>query len=337
MDEADSDAESDDIGEFRSVDAMYLPESLGPDSGQSFEAESEEEAVAEPDIAADEVEDDDPMEEGDDDKGDVRAVIDTPLKAPIETGQGRNATKAARAAPGSAKAAKRSKRTPRDADDVEERPSKRSKSSPKGSTASRAKSGQRSKSAPRLAGDGQAKGTSKAKAKGKAKSTTHSKSAVPKDSAARPAKRSRSVARGAAVEPTVGADAGTLPPAKRSRSTAPRRKQYTDLVAVDGEGPAALDVAAPRSSGSRCWRRVRSKAEGDSAQALVSQPASSAALAPMSSAITPGSEDEQWIRNHPLYKKLMRGYPLPISEQEILALKAYTPKEYGGDAELRYF
>lgn len=51
------------------------------------------------------------------------------------------------------------------------------------------------------------------------------------------------------------------------------------------------------------------------------------------SSIVPGSEEELWLRRHPLYIKLtQRGYPLPIGEFEILALKKFTPVEYGGDA-----
>mmetsp|Transcript_115693 Transcript_115693/g.327163 ORF Transcript_115693/g.327163 Transcript_115693/m.327163 type:complete len:253 (-) Transcript_115693:26-784(-) len=57
----------------------------------------------------------------------------------------------------------------------------------------------------------------------------------------------------------------------------------------------------------------------------------------MSGIIAAGTEDEAWVMAHPLFTKLMRGYPLPISEQEILALRAYTPREYGGDADVRYF
>eukprot|EP00929_Paragymnodinium_shiwhaense_P067424 TRINITY_DN33940_c0_g1_i2.p1 TRINITY_DN33940_c0_g1~~TRINITY_DN33940_c0_g1_i2.p1 ORF type:complete len:296 (-),score=63.41 TRINITY_DN33940_c0_g1_i2:635-1522(-) len=53
--------------------------------------------------------------------------------------------------------------------------------------------------------------------------------------------------------------------------------------------------------------------------------------------IEPGSEDEKWVLNHPLFDKLVnRGYPLPFGFREILALKGYTPKQYGGDATVRY-
>jgi len=48
-------------------------------------------------------------------------------------------------------------------------------------------------------------------------------------------------------------------------------------------------------------------------------------------------EDERWIRTHPLWIKFARrGYPIPISEREVLALRAYTPTEYGGTADIRY-
>ena len=37
--------------------------------------------------------------------------------------------------------------------------------------------------------------------------------------------------------------------------------------------------------------------------------------------------DHEWLTNHPLYIKIRRGYPIPIGDHEILALKNFTPKE----------
>merc|ERR1719327_138595 len=43
------------------------------------------------------------------------------------------------------------------------------------------------------------------------------------------------------------------------------------------------------------------------------------------------SEEERWLKNHPLYIKItQRGYPLPFGEREILGLRSCTPKEDGG-------
>mmetsp|Transcript_35502 Transcript_35502/g.65695 ORF Transcript_35502/g.65695 Transcript_35502/m.65695 type:complete len:194 (-) Transcript_35502:2-583(-) len=55
------------------------------------------------------------------------------------------------------------------------------------------------------------------------------------------------------------------------------------------------------------------------------------------SGIQPGSEEEQWVLDHPLFHKIERGYPLPIGAIEILALKAFTPREYGGSADINAF
>lgn len=58
---------------------------------------------------------------------------------------------------------------------------------------------------------------------------------------------------------------------------------------------------------------------------------------PVACGIPPGSEEESWVLGHPLWSKIARrGYPLPISEREILALRAYTPREHGGSADVRY-
>lgn len=55
---------------------------------------------------------------------------------------------------------------------------------------------------------------------------------------------------------------------------------------------------------------------------------------PMDTNLKAGSAEENWVRNHPLYIKItQRGYPLPIGEKEILALRAYTPQEFGGEAQ----
>mmetsp|Transcript_65922 Transcript_65922/g.132364 ORF Transcript_65922/g.132364 Transcript_65922/m.132364 type:complete len:269 (+) Transcript_65922:86-892(+) len=60
--------------------------------------------------------------------------------------------------------------------------------------------------------------------------------------------------------------------------------------------------------------------------------------APLDKMIVPGSADEAWVRNHPLFKQIAHcGYPHPFGEREILALKSYTPKQYGGDAELTFY
>eukprot|EP00746_Dinoflagellata_sp_MGD_P164726 gnl/MRDRNA2_/MRDRNA2_93547_c0_seq1.p1 gnl/MRDRNA2_/MRDRNA2_93547_c0~~gnl/MRDRNA2_/MRDRNA2_93547_c0_seq1.p1 ORF type:complete len:240 (+),score=64.74 gnl/MRDRNA2_/MRDRNA2_93547_c0_seq1:55-774(+) len=48
--------------------------------------------------------------------------------------------------------------------------------------------------------------------------------------------------------------------------------------------------------------------------------------------IPPGSEMEKWLKSHPLHDKIRRrGYPLPIGDFEILQLRAFTPKRYGGE------
>ena len=47
--------------------------------------------------------------------------------------------------------------------------------------------------------------------------------------------------------------------------------------------------------------------------------------------------DSDWLTNHPLNLKIhQRNYPVPIGAQDILALKAFTPKEMGGDACLEF-
>lgn len=47
--------------------------------------------------------------------------------------------------------------------------------------------------------------------------------------------------------------------------------------------------------------------------------------------------DRAWLQNHPLYIKIhQRGYPIPLGDQDILALKAFTPKEMGGDADFSF-
>jgi len=54
-----------------------------------------------------------------------------------------------------------------------------------------------------------------------------------------------------------------------------------------------------------------------------------AAWAPLGiSDSTPRSEEECWVRAHPLWRKMtLRGYPLPISDREVFALRAYTPQK----------
>ncbi|CAJ1392132.1 unnamed protein product [Effrenium voratum] len=48
-------------------------------------------------------------------------------------------------------------------------------------------------------------------------------------------------------------------------------------------------------------------------------------------------DDREWLTKHPLYDKIhRRGYPLPFGDQEILALRAFTPRELGGTADLSF-
>lgn len=47
--------------------------------------------------------------------------------------------------------------------------------------------------------------------------------------------------------------------------------------------------------------------------------------------------DQEWLTNHPLYVKLQRGYPIPIGDQDILALRAFTPRGRGGDADFTFY
>ena len=48
--------------------------------------------------------------------------------------------------------------------------------------------------------------------------------------------------------------------------------------------------------------------------------------------------DREWLVNHPLYIKIHdKGYPIPIGDQDILALKAFTPKELGGSADIIFY
>lgn len=48
--------------------------------------------------------------------------------------------------------------------------------------------------------------------------------------------------------------------------------------------------------------------------------------------------DREWLTNHPLYIKIHHhGYPLPFGDQDILALKAFTPKESGGEADFTFY
>mmetsp|Transcript_32050 Transcript_32050/g.89268 ORF Transcript_32050/g.89268 Transcript_32050/m.89268 type:complete len:337 (-) Transcript_32050:43-1053(-) len=75
------------------------------------------------------------------------------------------------------------------------------------------------------------------------------------------------------------------------------------------------------------------------ARALVARSAYSGPFAevPVGCGIPPGSAEESWVLRHPLWTKMARrGYPLPISEREILALRSYTPREHGGTADIRY-
>lgn len=49
-------------------------------------------------------------------------------------------------------------------------------------------------------------------------------------------------------------------------------------------------------------------------------------------------DDGEWLRTHPLNLKIrQQNYPIPIGAQDILALKAFTPKEMGGDACLEFY
>lgn len=48
--------------------------------------------------------------------------------------------------------------------------------------------------------------------------------------------------------------------------------------------------------------------------------------------------DYQWLTTHPLYIKIHeRGYPIPIGDQDILSLKAFTPTDMGGDCDFTYY
>ena len=48
--------------------------------------------------------------------------------------------------------------------------------------------------------------------------------------------------------------------------------------------------------------------------------------------------DHKWLTTHPLYIKIHeRGYPIPIGDQDILSLKAFTPTDMGGDCDFTYF
>mmetsp|Transcript_90427 Transcript_90427/g.292707 ORF Transcript_90427/g.292707 Transcript_90427/m.292707 type:complete len:318 (-) Transcript_90427:97-1050(-) len=142
----------------------------------------------------------------------------------------------------------------------------------------------------------------------------------------------------AAMGGAAGRDASPKAPAKK----------HMELVAVATEAACDGGVAAaePRLRGRGRGARARGRAPGGGrrgatgttkASEVASSAASAVEEAPLHQLIEPGSDDERWVRNHPLYIKIMqRGYPLPFGDLEILALKHYTPKQYGGDAEVSF-
>lgn len=116
-------------------------------------------------------------------------------------------------------------------------------------------------------------------------------------------------------------------PGARAKGKGKARHQPHSAEAQAATSPPPKGGVAGRAAGKR--RSAQSPA-------LMARPAEWDE-APLDKIIVPGSEDERWVRNHPLYIKItQRGYPLPFGEREILALKAYTPCEYGGDAVVGY-
>mmetsp|Transcript_76653 Transcript_76653/g.228471 ORF Transcript_76653/g.228471 Transcript_76653/m.228471 type:complete len:219 (+) Transcript_76653:49-705(+) len=147
-----------------------------------------------------------------------------------------------------------------------------------------------------------------------------------------PEQRSPEVPEGSAAPAPDTGEEEVDPGQRRRRRTGPVGRPKRRRVVIEEEeeqqpAPQAEGQPPPQAGDSR------------PASALVRVPGRQTphAQAPLDKMILPGSADETWVRSHPLFVKIAdRGYPLPFGEREILALKSYTPKQYGGDAEITF-
>lgn len=164
------------------------------------------------------------------------------------------------------------------------------------------------------------------------------------------ARRGRGGAAGAGRAAARGRGRGRQTAAGRSRTPAtatPDGISSSAVVPQQVEVPAAPHAARnvfrsrPRPASKRgpaTGTALAAAAEGGPLVAP-SAAADTQPVAPLlCTAVVPGSEDASWITGHPLFIKInQRGYPLPIGEQEILALRDFTPRAYGGTADIRFF
>jgi len=125
---------------------------------------------------------------------------------------------------------------------------------------------------------------------------------------------------------TIDDNPSTVPVMAPPRPLRRRPRHERKRLTPSGEDPNDTLLVPPPPAPHSAPRPKRRLDTGE----LVSQVLDEA---PLDKIIVPGSEDERWVRTHPLWIKItQRGYPLPFGEREILALKAYTPQRHGGDA-----
>ncbi|CAK8987533.1 unnamed protein product [Durusdinium trenchii] len=120
---------------------------------------------------------------------------------------------------------------------------------------------------------------------------------------------------------------------------------HAEAEAAEAEQSLSVQVPVPaKSAGAR--RKVRSRAEARPQKRRSDGRVPCAEKLERQKIGKPGGfdpstlseSDLQWLTKHPLYTKIHeRGYPIPIGDQDILALKPFTPKAFGGDAELNFY
>mmetsp|Transcript_5944 Transcript_5944/g.13080 ORF Transcript_5944/g.13080 Transcript_5944/m.13080 type:complete len:187 (+) Transcript_5944:94-654(+) len=140
--------------------------------------------------------------------------------------------------------------------------------------------------------------------------------------------RGRPPGRGAARGRGSGLDEDVTPAAQNIAESSSRKRPQEKAKAK-----SQPDVATKRRASS-----ALSGPEGDAQPSSALHPRTSGlppVPAPIHSEIEPGSEEDRWLRSHPIYIKMtQRGYPLPIGELELLALQEFTPRAYGGRADI---
>eukprot|EP00438_Fugacium_kawagutii_P018376 Skav208995 [mRNA] locus=scaffold2686:135171:139560:- [translate_table: standard] len=132
---------------------------------------------------------------------------------------------------------------------------------------------------------------------------------------------------------------------EQSEAVVPAEPAAINVLEKDAKD--ALESGANSGEAPRKRKRLRKAQivpeEGDTVtaapSALVRQPRTRRLLsAPSGLEISKLSDaDREWLTNHPLYIKIQRGYPIPIGDQDILALRAFTPKEMGGDGDFTFY